>query len=166
MSEGRVKMNSEVKRHKLMQWPEFLTGLILWGIVGVLLLTTMEMPFIEPDKTPGPRFLPVIVASVLALLTIIYWVEAFKKRKRTVEIPNLGKLIKPAAFVGMSFLIVLLWEIIGAVPVIMLVSFLEFKLLEKYTWKRSLIVALILSVFAYVVFKLVLGIPLPSGIFK
>lgn len=159
-------MSLNTSRQRLMGWPEFITGLIIWFIVVIIIYTTRNMDFWASDNTPGPRFLPLIVAVSLSALAVLYWFEAYKNREQGIRLPSCGKLIKPAGFVAVSFLIIPLWDWIGAIPVVMLVSFLEFKLLEKYAWKRSLIAAVIMSAFTYVLFEIVLGISLPRGIFK
>lgn len=144
---------------------ELITGLCLWAIVGGIVFTTSDMPVMEADNTPGPRFLPILVAGALTLLTALYWMEAYCHRGKAIIFPDIRKLGKPAAFFAIAFLVVLLWDVIGAVPVVLLVSFLEFKLLEKYSWKHSLVAAGCLCVFTYVLFEIVLDIMLPRGIF-
>jgi hypothetical protein len=145
--------------------PEFVTGIILWAIVGTVIYTTAGMAVMEADLTPGPRFLPLVVAVILSLLTILYWREAWKNREQGIQFPGINQLARPAAFFGIALLIVLLWDFLGAMPVVLLVSFLEIKFLEKHSWQHSLLVAVILCAFIYGIFEGVLGISLPQGIF-
>jgi len=46
------------------------------------------------------------------------------------------------------------------------VGFLELKLMERHSWLRSFLAASAMCLFAWVVFQVILGIPLPMGIFK
>jgi hypothetical protein len=151
---------------KFMGMPEFVTGIILWCLVGMIVFTTRDMEFFEAAGTPGPRFLPILIAIVLSVLTILYWITSYKKRGKGVSFPSLQNLKQPAAFCGIALLIVILWDIIGAIPVVFIASLLEFKILEEFSWKRSLIVAAILSVGTFILFDLVFGIILPWGIFR
>ena len=59
-----------------------------------------------------------------------------------------------------------LWERLGVVPTVLVASFLELKLIEGYSWTRSILVGLLLSVSTWALFQVVLGIPLPTGIFE
>lgn len=148
-----------------MGWFEFATGIVLWTIVGIVLFSTSGMPAFEQDNSPGPRFVPLGIAITLSFLTVLYWVEAYKNREKSIQLPSMIELAKPSMFFGLALLVVLLWDILGAAPVVFLISFMEFKLLEKYTWNRSLLVAAILCSSTFVLFEMVLGISLPRGLF-
>jgi len=156
-------MSSDKKFPLSICWPELITGLIIWAIVGMIFLATIGMP-IYTEKSPGPRFLPVIVGVSLGILTILYWVTSYRKPKQRVKFPDIGELVRPAGFIAISFLTVILWERFGAVLTVMIVCILELKFLERYSWIRSVLVALIISLFAWGLFHQVLGIELSKGV--
>jgi hypothetical protein len=145
--------------------PELITGLVLWLIVGVIIFTSGYMPF-WVDKSPGPRLMPIIIAGCMAILAILYWIEAYRAGGKGVKFPDIAALKKPAAFIALSFLVFFLWEGLGSILTILVVGFLELKLMERHSWLRSFLAASVMCLFAWVVFQVVLGIPLPLGIFK
>ncbi len=146
-------------------WPEWITGLLMWLLVAVIVLTSGEMPF-WVEKSPGPRLMPIIIAVCVAILAVLYWLEAYRAGGRGVKFPRLAELKKPAGFVALSFIVYFLWEGLGAILTILTVGFLELKLMEGHSWLRSFLAASAMCLFAWVVFQVVLGIPLPMGVFK
>lgn len=146
--------------------PEFVTGCVLWVIVGVLVFSTWNMAFWEKSGAPGPRFFPILIAIALSLLTIAYWIGAYLNRGKGIVFPKFANLKKPALFCGIVLLTVALWDTLGAIPMVLLASVLELRFLEGYAWKRSLIVTAILTVGSYVLFEMIFGIRLPWGIFR
>jgi hypothetical protein len=146
-------------------WPEWITGLFMWLLVAVIVFSSGEMPF-WVEKSPGPRLMPIIIAACVAILAVLYWLEAYRSGGRGVKFPGLASLKKPAGFVALSFLVYFLWEGLGAILTILTVGFLELKLMEGHSWIRSFLAAAVMSFFAWVVFQVILDIPLPMGIFK
>ena len=155
-------MNLDKNRPLGIGWPEWITGLIMWLIVGVLVITSDYMPF-WIEGAPGPRLMPIVLAACLGLLTVAYWVKAYRNGNERVEFPGLATMRKPAIFIALTLLMYFSWDILGAVPTILLVGFLELKIVEEHSWRRSFLVALVMSLVAFAVFQLALDIPLPQG---
>jgi hypothetical protein len=145
-------------------WPEWITGLAMWLIAGILIFTTNDMPF-WIEQSPGPRLLPILIAVCMAILAVLYWIESYRAG-RGIQFPGLGQLKRPAGFIALSFLIYFLWEVLGAVPTLLVVGFLELKLMEGHSWLRSFLAASAMCLFAWVVFQMILEIPLPLGVFN
>ncbi len=145
--------------------PELVTGLVLWLIVGVIIFTSGYMPF-WVEKSPGPRLMPILIAVCVAILTLLYWLEAYRAGGKGVRFPGLGELKRPAGFIALSFLVYFSWERLGAILTILVVGFLELKLMERHSWLRSFLAGAAMCLFAWLVFQVVLEIPLPAGIFK
>jgi Tripartite tricarboxylate transporter TctB family len=140
-------------------------GLFLWLMVGIVLWSTRKMPFYA-EGAPGPRFMPVILAALLGVLNLLYWFESAAKEfpeKRTIEKRN---LLRPAGFFAITILLVLCWESLGALSAVSLCAILELKFLERYSWGKSILASLIIGGATLVLFQIILGVPLPGGLFE
>ena len=110
--------------------------------------------------------MPLMLVVFLGILSIFYWLEAVFARKDTdLELPKARELIRPAGFVALMVLIILLWERLGVIPTVLLAAFLELKFLDGYSWGKSVLVGLFVSLSFWALFQFILGIPLPGGIF-
>ena len=146
--------------------PQFVAGLLIWVAIAVVVLFTRDLPF-KSEGAPGPRFMPFLLAICLGVLNLLYWGQAFSNRgERKSGLPGLREMIRPTGFVLIAVLLILLWEHAGAVLTILTCSLLELKILEGYSWKKSLLVGLIISVITWVLFQYLLGVPLPGGLFE
>jgi hypothetical protein len=58
----------------------------------------------------------------------------------------------------------MLWERVGALPVLSAVSIIELKWIEGFGWMRALGVGMTLSIGMWLVFTQLLGVSLPLGL--
>jgi putative tricarboxylic transport membrane protein len=140
-------------------------GLFLWLMVALVLWSTRKMPFYA-EGAPGPRFMPLVLAAFLGILNLLYWVESATKKppeKRSTEERN---FLRPAGFLAITILLVLCWEPLGALVAVSLCTVLELKFLERYSWRKSILASLIIGGATLVLFQIVLGVPLPGGLFE
>lgn len=152
--------------HRLRDFsPQILVGLLLWGLVAGLIFFTRGLPYTE-EGAPGPRFMPIVLACFLGLLNVLYWVETFFLSPKRLSFPRYSELARPASFFLIGLFMVFLWERVGVVATVLVASFFELKVLEGYSWVRSILVGLILSVSIWFLFQKVLGVPLPTGPFE
>lgn len=145
--------------------PQLAAAAALFALVATVVVTSRNMPMVVDGGSPGPRFMPLVLAVVLAVLTVWYVAETFIK-KQVLTLPRLADMARPAAYVGLAVLVVLLWERLGAVPTVLLVSVLELKGLEGFGWAKALGLAVFLAAFTWLLFEVVLGTNLPLGVFK
>ena len=140
-------------------------GLFLWAMVAIVFWSTRKMPFYA-EGAPGPRFMPVVLSVCLGILNLLYWVES--AAKETVEKPQFTKrnFVRPAGFLSIIILLVLCWESLGALLTVSLCAILELKFLERYSWGKSILASLVISGATLVLFQIVLGVPLPGGLFE
>ena len=147
-------------------FPQMVAGLLVWAIIASLVWFTRGLPYME-EGAPGPRFMPIVLALFLSVLNILYWLETFfSKSEKKLSMPRLSQLIRPAGFFLVGLLMIFLWERLGVVATVLLSSFLELKVIEGHSWTRSVLVGLLLSISTWLLFQVVLGIPLPTGPFE
>jgi len=143
-----------------------LITVLIWAVIGIVVAATHDLP-IESEGAPGPQFMPFLLVVCLGILSILYWLEAmFASKDADLELPKVQELIRPAGFIALTMLIILLWERLGVIPTVLLAAFLELKFLDGYSWGRSVLVGLFVSISFWALFQFILGIPLPGGIFE
>lgn len=144
--------------------PHLIT-VLMWAAIGMVVAVTQDLPF-ESEGAPGPRFMPLMLVACLGILSIFYWLEAmFLRKDADLVLPKARELVRPAGFVALMVLIILLWERLGVIPTVLLAAFLELKFLDGYSWGKSALVGLFVSLLFWALFQFILGIPLPGGIF-
>jgi putative tricarboxylic transport membrane protein len=147
-------------------FPQLVAGLLIWAIIAGLVWFTRGLPYME-EGAPGPRFMPIVLAFFLSVLNLLYWLETFFSRsEKKLSMPRLSQLIRPAGFFLVGLLMIFLWERLGVVATVLIASFFELKLIEGHSWTRSVLVGLLLSISTWLLFQVVLGIPLPTGPFE
>ena len=158
MTEGQESVQSH--------FPHFVTGLLIWGIVAGLVWFTRGLPYMD-EGAPGPRFMPVLLAVFLGILNLLYWMDIFFfRRGGKLHLPRAAELIRPAGFILVGVLMIFLWERLGVVATVLIASFLELKAIQGYSWGRSAWVGLVFSLSTWVLFQLILRVPLPAGPFE
>jgi len=140
-------------------------GLVFWLIIGTVLWTTRGLPLYE-DGAPGPRFMPLVLSIIFGFLNFFYWIEAATKEAPADEAPGDRNFLRPLAFLAITVLLAALWESLGAALTVFACALFELRFLERLSWGKSLLAALVVSVIALVLFQVVLGVPLPGGVFE
>ena len=146
--------------------PQIITGLLIWAVVAGLIGFTRGLPYMD-EGAPGPRFMPILLAFFLSVLNVIFWIQTFTSRaNQRLSFPRLPQLIRPFGFFLVGVMMVLLWERLGVVVTVLIASFFELKVIEEYSWMRSFWVGLVFSLSTWVLFQVVLRVPLPAGPFE
>jgi putative tricarboxylic transport membrane protein len=153
------------EKHARGRTPQIVTGLLIWILVAGLIGFTRGLPYIQ-EGAPGPRFMPVVLAICLGILNVLYFADTFfSKKSKSSVMPRLAELAGPAAYVLLGLSMIVLWERLGVVATVLLVSAVELKFMERYPWGKSILVGLLISLTTWIIFQFVLGVPLPAGIF-
>jgi hypothetical protein len=157
---------TEEPKQRESRLPQVITGLLIWAIVAGLIGFTGGLPYMD-EGAPGPRFMPLLLAVFLGVLNIVFWTQAFLSREnQRLSFPRVSQLIRPFGFFLVGLLMVFLWERLGVVATVLIASFFELKLIEEYSWMRSFWVGLVFSLSTWVVFQVLLRVPLPAGPFE
>jgi putative tricarboxylic transport membrane protein len=143
---------------------QLLVGLFWVGLAALVFYGIRSLAPAEPGGL-GPATFPKILAVSLSALVALYWFQSWK----AAPIPFLkkdggGSLLKAACLSGLALSAALLWEPVGALPVLVALSLIELRWIEGFSWVRVLCVGLTLSIGMWVVFTQALGVNLPLGI--
>lgn len=148
-----------------MRKKDYISGCFLFIVSIVLFIQTRDLTAWE-SVGPSEGFFPLLLSIILGVLSLIIILQAWMQKKESVEIlkilgPKKGKFILYiVSFIGFG----LFFKNIGYS--ITLAAFMLFilKIVEKQSWKLTIIVAVISIIVSYVVFSTFLSVPLPEGI--
>ncbi len=146
-----------------MRKTDFIAGLLLLGFASVVAEESLRLPFGTMRK-PGIAFLPLLLAALLAILSIALVIEAWKRRAPS-DTPGLqlGRWKKVAASLAALFVFGFIFEGLGYVASTILLLVFLMRAVEPVRWWLVLVVAVSSSLVTYIVFSL-LGTPLPAGL--
>ena len=125
----------------------------LFAVIG------MQLGFIDAVDGPGPGFFPVIMATVMFVMCIVCLLRSFGE-KQEVRYTKDELLV-----VGGGAALVVLAFIIGLIPACIVFILWWMKVLQKESWKNTVIVLTICMGIAFGVFQEWLGVEFPLGVF-
>ncbi|OGP62010.1 MAG: hypothetical protein A2170_11360 [Deltaproteobacteria bacterium RBG_13_53_10] len=142
-----------------------ISSLFLMGFSVIIFFSSLQLGIGNP-KSPGPGFAP-LLASVLvfslSLLVLIQGMRVSEEKKRRPKDRNY--LLKPTflvlAVLGYSFLL----NVLGYLVTAFLLMFAMFSIGEPKKLSRNLIIAAIVIIMSFILFRKLLGVQLPKGIF-
>jgi len=140
---------------------------IFWLCFAVLVIIQSYHLGLGTLHKPGPGFLFFWVNIVLAIMSLIVLIRAWVSKKEEGPQPaifgtqNVSKII----FVMISlFLYALLMEIIGFIPVTLLLFIYLLGIIEKKKWFYTIFVSVVVTVISYLIFETWLQSQLPKGL--
>ena len=140
---------------------------IFWLCFAVLVIIQSYHLGLGTLHKPGPGFLFFWVNIVLAIMSLIVLIRAWLSKKEEGPQPaifgtqNVSKII----FVMISlFLYALLMEIIGFIPVTLLLFIYLLGIVEKKKWFYTIFVSVVVTVISYLIFETWLQSQLPKGL--
>ncbi len=120
-------------------------------------------------RNPGPGFFPVVLASILGLLALISMATAFPQRKSGETFPGLWhglRWYKTLLVLSSLTAYIFLLEPLGYLLSTLLLMIYLFKGIEPQKWWVAMVGAVLSSTVTYVLFKIILQVQLPQGIFS
>ncbi|MDA3627617.1 tripartite tricarboxylate transporter TctB family protein [Saccharopolyspora sp. WRP15-2] len=126
-----------------------------------------------PESRIGPGFLPLVAGGLLAVLSVLLLVEQLRRPQPSSAVrgvDDFGRTPQQRVWI-LRRVFVLLPVAVALVPVLGMVCALGVLVLVISTWleRRRLLPAVLLSASSaaamYVVFAVVLQVPLPTGVF-
>ena len=118
---------------------------------------------------PGSGFLSFVAGSCLTLMALILFIQSFIREK---ELPDKISVLWHGMKWHRSVMIALVLlgyilglESIGFILCSLILIFLMLRVLEKYSWGKSILISVTASAFSYLIFSVLLKVMLPKGIF-
>ncbi len=144
-----------------------ITGFIVLIFSLALIEGSRRMP---PSATfgPGAGFLPFWCGVLLALLSVLLIVDAFRRPAAVAGkpvFPGGGALLGLGAVIAGLTVYILTLEILGFLVGTGLLTAYLLGFIEKEKWTTTILVAVVNSAALYIVFQVLLGINLPANRF-
>jgi putative tricarboxylic transport membrane protein len=140
---------------------DFIAAAVLLLVGASALIVSWHMPAGRFGDV-GPGFFPSILGVVLTLVALAIGTSNVWRRDGETVVA-LGHRDSWAIAGGLLVLAVF-FDIVGALPMIGLYVLFLLKLLSRLGWVKCVVFAAVTVVGGYVVFDVLLGIPLPAGI--
>ena len=148
-----------------MQRLEQITALVVLGMSAVTVLATRDLA-IWTNFTPGPRFVPLIVAGVAAFLSVALLISAARRSADPqVDWPKGADAVRVASIATAIILFAAAVEWLGFVTCAFLFVTLVLTVILRRPVVPALFAATLVTSLIYVVFIAWLKIRLPTGIF-
>lgn len=143
---------------------QFLTGLFWLSIAGLVFREITSLSAAEAGSM-GPATFPRILAVSLSVLVALYWLQS-REAKTIAFFETAGKrdALRAAFLVALAFAAAHLWETVGALPILLVLSLVELRWIERFGWIKVFAVGMVLSVGIWLVFTMLLGVSLPLGL--
>ena len=149
-----------------MKKADLITGFVLLALSAYLIEEALRMP---PSGTasPGAGFLPFWLGVLLAVLAVIRILTAWRSvSTETSPFPGKKVLIDVGLVMGGLAVYIFLSEVLGfLVDTFLYVAFLM-GIVQHKKWGTSLLVAALTTGGLYLIFQVLLNVPLPSPMFK
>jgi putative tricarboxylic transport membrane protein len=141
---------------------------LLWTLMGILFCIGGLHYGIRRAGIPGPGFLPFVTGLILVALSLMLLASRFLKRGDTVgpvgdPMPGGQALRRILTVLGALFLYVLILEPLGFLVTTFLFMVVLLRL-EPRKWMFILLLSGGATVFFFVLFKMLLRVPLPPGV--
>jgi len=149
-----------------MKWLNRISSLFLIGFSVYVFLSSLKLGIGSP-KEPGPGFMPSFASVLIFSLSLWGFIKRFHgspvkrspSRDRTF-------LLKSGIFVITILAYALMLEIVGYIISAFVLVFAEFCITEPKQWHKNMAIAAVLSILSFIVFRRLLGVQLPRGIFS
>ena len=142
---------------------------ILWFSVGLWFLWGGLKLGVGDLHNPDAGFFPIIIGGVLSLLSVAFFIATLLG-KGSVEQVSFWKEKKSWKRVLAALLSLIFYNIFLDYLGYMTTTFLFFiyllKFIGKKRWATSIVVAILASFLSYLLFHVVMGVPLPKEIFN
>jgi putative tricarboxylic transport membrane protein len=142
---------------------------IFWLCFAVLVTIQSYHLGLGTLHKPGPGFLFFWVNIILAIMSLIVLLRAWAGKKGEGPQPTIfgGQNTSKIIFVMISlFLYALLMEIIGFIPVTLLLFIFLLGIIEKKRWFYTVFVSIVVTVISYLIFETWLQSQLPKGLLE
>ncbi len=143
-------------------------GLIMLIFSLFIIEESMRMPNVAGNFEPGIRFLPFWLGILMACLSVLLMVNAWRKSAEATKkklMPNRRALLSIVLIIVGLAVYVFLLETLGYLITTTLFNIFLLSVVMRAKWKMTLGVGIGTSVGLYVLFQILLEVNLPKNVF-
>jgi hypothetical protein len=147
---------------------DYISGSVLLGFAVILFFAAQGLP-LRSEFGPGSGLFPITLSLLLALLSLIIIIQAWRKNRYVKTAEETPKILGPEKkkyflYLGLFFAFSLFFEGLGYF--LSMIFFLGFilKYVEKQSWKTTCGIIIISGLVSYFIFVKFLAVPLPEGV--
>ncbi|MDY0235693.1 MAG: tripartite tricarboxylate transporter TctB family protein [Gudongella sp.] len=145
---------------------------ILGGMVIVALAFIQKLPFMRKEL-PGSGFFPILCGIAIAACGLLVLMENWHKSKKALEDDAVDKELKSnlinivelrnfAYTIGISIFVIVMTPFIGMLVSTGISVVVLIRILGKESITKSIIIGFVTTLVLFLIFKVFLGMPLPS----
>jgi hypothetical protein len=149
-----------------------MTG-IVGGIIIIALAFIQDLPFMKKDL-PGSGFFPILCGVAIAGCGLLILLENRYKAKKALEegvedsgleedLINKVEIRNFAYTIGISIFVLIMTPFIGMLVSIGIAVVALIKVLGRESMGKSLLIGVVTTLILFMIFKVFLGVPLPSS---
>lgn len=116
-----------------------------------------HLGFWEEVRGPGSGFVPTIIAVIMLAISLLALLQSRKEEKAVFPRENWLVVLGGAAIIAATMLL-------GLIPSCLVFVAVWLRLVEKSSWKETLIVLAVIGTIIIGVFVIWLGVPFPQGL--
>ena len=120
-------------------------------------------------KKPGPGFMPMLASVLIFSLSSFIFIREIKGHGpdiKKVPLKDQKYLFKQTilviAILGYSVFL----DLTGYLITIFFLMFVMFSISEATKWRRNIVIAAVVAILSYIIFKRLLRVQLPTGMFQ
>ena len=143
-------------------------GMIALILSGYVIEESLRMPGSSGGFEPGVSFLPFWLGVFMAILSILLMINAWRRPAETTRkaiLPSRQALIAIVLIIAGLAAYIFFLEVLGFLVGTLLFNLFLMAVVMRAKWKMTLSVALTASVALYVIFRILLEVPLPKNMF-
>lgn len=144
-------------------------GHLFWLAVGLVSIYGSTRLGLGALREPGSGFLPFIAGCFISLMALFLFLNSvFRKRETQAKLLAFWTEVnwhRPGIISLLTFGFVLVLEHLGFILAGFLLLLILFKGVEKFSWKKAMIIPTITLGLTYLLFNVFLKASLPKGIF-
>lgn len=144
-------------------------GILFWLAVGLVSIYGSTRLGLGALREPGSGFLPFVAGCFISLMAVFLFLHSLLRRREAQDKPSSFwagvHWHRPVIISLVTFGFVLVLERLGFILAGFFLLVILFKGVEKFSWKKAMIIPTLTLGLTYLLFNVFLKASLPKGIF-